>query len=110
MTPQEIQSYSVKMAEMMGWPTHRSSLQLTGKRKITSIPINYNFHSEWSAQIEVWQKVYDKNLDLVVEGKIDHVKEFMQLRESFMHRIDRGTPLDSFAILCKAIDLIETKK
>lgn len=104
MTPQEIQSYSVKMAEMMGWPTHRSSLQLTGKRKITSIPINYNFHSEWSAQIEVWQKVYAKLTEISVS-----ILPF-ELLEEFHIAINVGTPLDSFAILCKAIDLIETKK
>ena len=112
MTPQEIQYYSVKMAEMMGWKYkiqysafHKEKMvytdNLCGEFTISK------FHTSYDWQIPIYQKVYDKNLDLVVDGKIEHVKEFMQLRESFMHRIDRGAPLDSFAIICKAIDLIE---
>lgn len=125
MTPQEIQSYSLKCAELMGWaydPELILSDRRYGNHKGCFVMKNrhskrvedFEYHLSYSEQIPVWQKVYAKLIGKIYNEDTAPSHEMVvgsgNLIRQYKQSICTGTPLDSFAILCKATDLIETKK
>jgi len=119
MTQSEIQKYSVKCAELMGGK-YSQAVQGDISTLAWQFPKSFNvdesiniydedlkFHTSYEWQIKVWQKAYHQFRVNVVKKLISEPKYFLELREEYFKTLDIGTPLDSFIILCKCIDLIE---
>jgi hypothetical protein len=114
MTQSEIQKYSEKCAELicdekinLGNNDCYLFPAALNKNRSCYLVDNMKFHTSYDWQIKVWQKVYHQFRVNVVKKLIREPKYFLELREQYFKTLDTGAPLDSFAILCKCVDLIE---
>ena len=124
MTPEQIQIYTRKCAELMGYTIGNLEGWISGKmecaykknenggiydtKKIDSL----NYHSDWREQIPVWQKVSE-----ILYAKLygmDYLPILFnnaeKIEEDYYEEIRKGAPQSAFEFLCQGIDFIEQFK
>ena len=117
MTPEQIQNYNRKCAELMGEESYK---RYSNYHKSEIVFVNYQcgnymsaeYHINWTWQIPVWQKVseilYAKLYGMDYLPILFHNAE--KIEEDYYEEIRKGAPQSAFEFLCQGIDFIEQFK